>query len=349
MRLHLLLACTLVFLPCAGARGELRRLHTIRGGIAPKSVVHDGRGLFFAQNMMYRHTVTVYDRRFRLVKTIGDSVTRRFLGLEGRGTVRGSPVECAFSPDGRKAWVSNYQMYGKGFDRPGSDNCDGRRPCDKSYLYRIDVPTLKIDRAARVGAVPKYVAVTPDGRLVLATNWCTYDLSLVDATTCRELGRVRLGRFPRGIAVSPDSGMAFVALLGGRDIARVDLKTLKVTWMRGVGLSPRHLCLEASGRWLYASLNGEGRVAKIDPLKGKPVAYARTGRQPRSMSLSADGKSLFVVNYASNSMSRVRTADMKVTETVKTPGKPIGIAVDDKEKTVWVSCYEGAIAVFVDR
>src|SRR5215216_2764839 len=41
------------------------------GNISPKSVASSGTGLVFAQNMMYRHSVTVYDsRRMKLVKTI---------------------------------------------------------------------------------------------------------------------------------------------------------------------------------------------------------------------------------------------------------------------------------------
>ena len=31
--------------------------------------------------------------------------------------------------------------------------------------------------------VPKYVAVTPDNRYVLVTNWCSFDLSVIDRAT----------------------------------------------------------------------------------------------------------------------------------------------------------------------
>src|SRR4051794_38972587 len=47
---------------------------TITGAISPKSVDATGTGLVFAQNMMYRHTMTVYDKNGALVKTIPDSV-----------------------------------------------------------------------------------------------------------------------------------------------------------------------------------------------------------------------------------------------------------------------------------
>ena len=90
----------------------------IGGDISPKSVVASGKGLFFAQNMMYRHTVTVYDRSFQLVATIPDTVVLSNFGhAEFQGEFQGAPVEAAFTSDGRYAYVSNYSMYGPGFAR----------------------------------------------------------------------------------------------------------------------------------------------------------------------------------------------------------------------------------------
>ena len=41
---------------------RMRLVKAIRGDISPKSVVASGDGHFIAQNMMYRHSITVYDR-----------------------------------------------------------------------------------------------------------------------------------------------------------------------------------------------------------------------------------------------------------------------------------------------
>src|SRR5581483_1229767 len=67
----------------------------IGGQISPKSVASSGTGIVLAQNMMYRHTVTVYSARsFRLVKTISDAVRLSKLGYpQFHGWARGAPVE----------------------------------------------------------------------------------------------------------------------------------------------------------------------------------------------------------------------------------------------------------------
>ena len=330
---------------------------TIRGDISPKSVVHSGKGLFFAQNMMYRHTITVYDREYNLVKTISDRVKLSDYGhkqiqgnqIQGNQTHRGSPVEASFSHDGKYAWVSNYKMYGPGFNRPGTDVCHSSGNYDPSYLYRINTDTLKKEQVIPVGSVPKFTAVSPDNRFVLVSNWCTYDLSIIDTQSNREIKRLKLGRYPRGIAIDPNSEKAYIAIMGSSDIAVVNLKepqSFTLQWLRNIGASPRHLNIDPDGKYLYVSLNAEGNIAKIDLSTNQVVNKVRTGNAPRSMTISDDGEFLYVVNYNSNTMSQVRSSDMKVMQSVRTEAHPIGITYDSKTHQVWVACYSGSLMVF---
>jgi DNA-binding beta-propeller fold protein YncE len=174
------------------SRTTLLLRETLGGEITPKSVVSSGTGLVFAQNMMYRHSVTVYDSRtLELRKTISDAAQLADFGYERYpGTTQGAPVEAAFSPDGKYAYVSNYSMYGEGFGPEGNDECTPASGYDRSFVYRISLETLEIDDAYRVGSVPKVVAVTPDGRFVLVANWCTWDLSVVSTKRGREVRRI---------------------------------------------------------------------------------------------------------------------------------------------------------------
>lgn len=328
---------------------RLELVDTVTGNLSPKSVVSSQTGLFFVQNMMYRHTVAVYDRDRRLVETISDEVDLSDLGYPRYdGTVRGAPVEAASSPDGRYVYVSNYSMYGPGFSRPGDDVCSPSSGYDESFLYRIETETLGIDQAIAVGSVPKYVATTPDGRYVLVSNWCSYSLSVVSAKRGEEVRRVALGPYPRGIVVSPDSRTAYVAVMGTTGVAEVDLRTFRVRWMYGIGDGPRHVVIDPGGRYLYVTLNRTGGVAKIDLRTRRKVGFVSTGSYPRSMAISEDGRSLYVVNYESDTLSKVGTRNMRVLQTVPTNHHPIGITYDDATRQVWVSCYGGSLMVFQD-
>jgi YVTN family beta-propeller protein len=247
-------------------------------------------------------------------------------------------------PDGRFAFVSNYSMYGSGFVE-GHDTCSPGGASD-SYVYRVSLADLEIDKVIRVGEVPKYLAVTPDQKYLLVSNWCSYTLSVIDVRTSKQVKGVYLGPYPRGIAVAPDSSTAYVAVMGTANIAVVDLTDFSVSWINGVGAGPRHLCMAGNGKYLYATLNNEGNVAKIDPKKKVVVDKVYTGSEPRSMAIAPDGKSLFVVNYNSSTMSQIRTSDMKVIDSVGTNSLPIGITYDAPTKSVWLCCYTGSIMVF---
>jgi YVTN family beta-propeller protein len=321
---------------------------TIAGDISPKSVVASGKGLFFAQNMMYRHTITVYDRSHALVATIPDAVTPSDFGRDDfPGEYLGSPVEAAVTSDGSKVYVSNYRMYGGGLSTAAGDDCPAGDWPD-SLVYRIDAVTLQIDQLIRVGAVPKFLAVSPDDRYLVVANWCSYDVSIVHIPTASEVARIPVGRYPRGIAFAPDSRTAYVAVMGGTVIARVDLAALTVDYIEGIGVSPRHLVISPDGRYLYATLNGEGRTVKVDLDTDEVVGTVATGSAPRSMAISDDGTALYLVNYRSDTVSKVRTSDMTETEEHATGHLPIGITYDPATREVWVSNYSGTIQVFVD-
>ena len=167
---------------------RLTRLAVIRGSISPKSVVATQTGLFFAQNMMYRHTMTVYNRRGQLVRTISDRVTLANFGYpQWPYPVNGAPVEAAVAPDGKHMYVSQYSMYGPGFAHPGWDTGWVDDVIDRSFVYEISTSTFRKTRVFRVGPVPKAVGVSPDGKWLLAGNWTHRDVSLVSLRLGREV------------------------------------------------------------------------------------------------------------------------------------------------------------------
>jgi YVTN family beta-propeller protein len=335
-------------------RRWLHLVSTIGGPISPKSVVASQTGLVFAQNMMYRHTITVYSSSGALRATIPDGLVLSSYGVGGHpGLSRGAPVEAAFSPDRRHAFVSNYSMYGAGFGPEGSDVCTpasaARAGVSPSYVYRINTSRLKVDGVIRVGLVPKFLTVTPDGRYLLVSDWCSYAVSVVDLQLGKETRQIYVGAYPRGIAVTADSATAYVAVMGSSHLAVLNLRTMKVARTIYVGNAPRHVVMDPAGRYLYVTLNGEGAVAKLDLRTSKVVARQWTGRDPRSMAIAPDGRTLYVVNYFSNGVSVLRSSDLAVLQHEATGKQPIGITYDNRTNRVWVALYSGKILVFAAR
>ena len=323
---------------------------TVNGSISPKSVLASSNGLVSAHNMMYRHSVTIYDATTtKLIATVPDTVVLSDFGFKKySGSYKGAPVEGAFSPDGKYLYFTNYSMYGKGFTKEGHDKCSPASGYDDSFLSRIDLSTMKIDAVYPVGSVPKVVQVTPDNKYVLVSNWCSYTVTVISVETGKRVKDIKIGRYPRGIEISEDSQFAYIAEMGGSNIHRIDLNDFSKTLIP-IGVNPRALELSPDGKFLYATLNSSGKVIAWNLEKNKSFKSVKTGDAARSLALSSDGTALFVVNFFSNTVSKVRTSDMKVLQTIKVCNEPIGISYDTSTNRTWVACYGGSLKVFENK
>ena len=320
---------------------------TITGDISPKSVRSSGTGLVSAHNMMYRHSITIYDSNTQqLIKRIPDSVKLSDFGYSKySGTYKGSPVEGSFSPDGKYLYVTNYAMYGKGFNKEGTDICSPANGFDSSFVYRINLSNYKIDGVYAVGSVPKVLEVTPDNKYILVTTWCSYTLDVISIAKQKKVKSIKIGRYPRGIAVSADSSKAYIAEMGGSNIHEINLIDFSKKLIP-VGVNPRAVVLSPDNTKMYVTLNIAGKVAAWDLMNHKSLGSVKTGNAARSLAISSDGTALFVVNYKSGTLSKVRTSDLKVLQTIKVCAEPIGITFDAPTSRTWVACYGGSIKVF---
>ena len=346
---------TSTLVPPDGKRSDERTLTLVdtiaNDNLQPKSIVHSGTGLFFAQNMMYRHNISVFDRQSNLIATIDDKVDLKDFGVEvanKSSVVRGSPVEAAFSSDAKYAYVSNYAMYGTGWDPSAIDTCQGKDH-DQSFVYRIDTTTFKIDQVILVGAVPKFLAVSPDNEYVVVSNFCSLDVSIIDVSRGKEVQRIDVGLHPRGIAITNDSSTAYVTVMGSGIISAINLRDFTSRTITSAGYTPRHLVLSPDNSVLYVSDNKAGQVRAINPKTDTLIKSVATGSEPRTMVMSDDGFSLYVVNYESDTMVKVRTSDMQIIQTLKTGRHPVGITYDAQMRRVWVANYTGSLSIFEDK
>ena len=346
---------TSIFLLCVAttpAQSEIvtpsmKLIHTINGSIAPKSVRTSADGVVSAHNMMYRHSVTVYDAKtFELLHTVSDSVSLKDFGYsKTAGNYKGAPVEGTFSPDGKYLYVSNYAMYGKGYTKEGTDTCSPADKYDNSFVYRINRSNYQIDSVYPVGSVPKVVEVTPDNKYVLAANWCSYTVSVISVEKNKVVKTIKIGRYPRGIAISNDSSKAYVAEMGGNRIHVINLQDFTTSFIP-IGSNPRAIVLSPDNSMMYVTMNLSGRVASWNLATNTAGKSVKTGNAARSLAISKDGSALYVVNFKSDTMSRVRTSDMNVTQNIKVCNEPIGITYDVPTGNTWVACYKGQIKIF---
>jgi YVTN family beta-propeller protein len=192
------------------------------------------------------------------------------------------------------------------------------------------------------------VEVTPDNKFVLVSNWCSYDLTVISIASQKVVKTIKIGRYPRGIAVSNDSKFAYVAEMGGNQIHVINLEDFSKTYIP-IGSNPRAIVLSPDNSMMYVTMNLSGKVASWDLINNKAGKSVKTGKAARSLAISSDGTALFVVNFVSNTISKVRTSDMKVFQSIKACNEPIGITYDSPTSRTWVACYGGAIKIYDNK
>jgi len=351
LALILITSLCAISLPAQGevvsADTKMQLIKTINGSISPKSVRSSGDGVVSAHNMMYNHSVTVYDSKtFELLKTVPDSISLKNFGYSKSASLfKGAPVEGTYSPDGKYLYVTNYAMYGPGYNKEGHDTCSPASGFDTSFVYRINRSNYEIDAVYPVGSVPKVVEVTPDNKYLLVTNWCSYTLTVISIETQKTVKTIKIGRYPRGISVSKDSKKAYVAEMGGNRIHVINLEDFTVSFIP-IGSNPRAIVLSPDNSKLYVTMNLSGQVASWDLIANQAGKSIKTGKAARSLAISSDGTALFVVNFDSDTISKVRTSDMKVLQTLKACNEPIGITFDAPTNNTWVACYKGQIKIY---
>ncbi|GGK65158.1 YncE family protein [Ornithinimicrobium pekingense] len=323
----------------------------LTGGMTPKSIMASGHGLMIANNMMYSHTSTVFDSTTReQVAVLDDAVDLSEFGVEGHpGISQGSPVEAVWTADGRYAYVSQYTMYGQNFGVQGFDACTRDSGVGPSYLYRFDAEEMAWDQVIKVGAVPKYLEITPDQSTILVSNWCDATISVVDVEKAEETKVIDVNESPRGIAILPDSNTAYVVAMYAQSLFKVDIEAGTSELVMNTTLRPRHLNVTEDGSTLYMTVSSANTIYKIDTETDEIVDEVVPGLEPRSVTMSPDEKALYVVNYNEATVSKVRTSDMTVIDKVDVDADPIGIDYDPVTNTVWVACYNGAVYVFDDQ
>ncbi len=358
MRSHLVIATGLALaaslMPASAetlnADQKMVLIKTIGGTISPKSVLASDNGLISAHNMMYNHSVTIYDaNKAELIATIPDTVVLSDFGYSKySGSYKGAPVEGAYSPDGKYLYFTNYAMYGKGLNKEGHDTCSPASGYDTSFLSRVNLESMKIDAVFPVGSVPKVVKVTPNNKYILVSNWCSYEVTVISVESGKTVKSIKIGRYPRGIAITDDSHYAYVAEMGGSNVHRIDLSDFSKTLIP-VGANPRAIVLSPDGTKMYITMNVSGKVQAWDLTNIKSIKSVKTGEAARSLDISSDGSALFVVNFNSDTVSKVRASDMRVLQTIKVCNEPIGVTYDSSTNRTWVACYGGALKVFDNK
>lgn len=296
------------------ARGgpELSVTARVRTGVQPKSVNVSPDGS--------RVVVCNFGRPDRDNVFVYDSESLAHLGTV---SFAGNAVETVFSADGQTLYVSNFR-----------ENVVEVVDFSSCYAASAGAPCTPSPRATvATGSLPKFMALSPDGRTLYVANWGDRSVSVVDVATLTETRRLRTERHPRGMVVRPD-GTLLAAAFHGDVIHVFDAGASQERERFRMCELPRHLLLSPDGATLYVTCS-MGHVGFYDAQSGARLGIGTLGRNPRSIAITADGRYIGAANFTSSDVSLVDTVD-RTHRTYPVPGasRIVGLAMHPRSSPV---------------
>lgn len=217
----------------------------------------------------------------------------------------------------------------------------------------IDLATRKTLATIPTGVGPHEVAVSPNGKLAVITNYGSQTagstLTVVDIPGRKQLKTIDLGEYrrPHGIVWLQGNEVAVTAE-GNKALLVVDVDTAKVLGAVVTNQNVSHMVVVApKHRRAFVANIGSGSVTVIDLKEMKRISDIQTGAGAEGIDISPDHKEVWVTNRAANTVSVIDVAALKVTATIESKDFPIRAKFAPGGKYVLVSnARSGDVAVF---
>jgi DNA-binding beta-propeller fold protein YncE len=223
------------------------------------------------------------------------------------------------------------------------------------YLLENGWQLRPAGRQVVLGSLPLAMAVSPDGKYLLALNSGagSASISVVDLSTEREIGSVPVTDAWLGLTFSPKGDRVFAG--GGSQAAVLEFAFVdgKLRPIRVFAVAPPEkrtardfigdVAFDPAGRMLYAADLFHDSIAVINPQSGMVVERFPTGRRPYRILFAPDGKTFFVSSWADGTVYQHETAKGAIvdrlrlgphpTDMVWVPGRP---EVEREGQLEWV-------------
>ncbi|MGY1643839.1 Hsp70 family protein [Geodermatophilus sp. SYSU D00703] len=232
----------------------------------------------------------------------------------------GPPQYLAFSPDGRRIYVSVWN--------------DERTI---AVLCVVDATRNAVVDTIPMASRPFVPAVPPDGDRVYVPNHDTGNIAVIDPDTDAELYYITVPPNPHWVSFTRDGARAYVANHESNLVSAVDVASNEVVATVPVGTSPHSLAVHPT-RPLVGNVNYDSAsVTFIDTTTDTVVATVPVGQHPQYFTWSADGRFAYTVNNSDNSVSVIDVETFAVTATVPTGASPTSMTVLPDGETAYVS------------
>jgi putative membrane protein len=235
---------------------------------------------------------------------------------------------CTRGPSGPRAFVSN--------ERDGT-------------VTVIDINTDRVVSTIEVGARPRGIRTSPDGKIVYValsfssqqTPGTINKIAAIDSNTGKVVAQYDAGTDPEQFAVSNDGRRLFISNEDAGTASIVDTHAGAVISTVVVGIEPEGVTISPDGHWVYVTAETSNTVSVIDTHSNDVVATFMVGARPRDTAFSPDGSLAYVTAELGRTLSVIDTRSHSVIKTIELPRgdgvKPMGVAVSNDGAKIYVA------------
>jgi YVTN family beta-propeller protein len=209
------------------------------------------------------------------------------------------------------------------------------------------IKTVPLGAAEGGGEYFDYITVDPAARRVYLSHGT--EIKVLDADSYAVLGTISGFKRDHGVAVVPELGRGFVSDGDLGQAIIFDLKTLKKIGEVKAEKDADSILYNAASKHIFV-FNGESKSATvIDPAKGTVLGTIALGGAPEQA--VADGKGMIYDNLEdTNEVVAIdsRSLQVKSRWPVAPAGQPVSIAMDRKNRRLFISGRNPKLLVVMD-
>jgi YVTN family beta-propeller protein len=218
----------------------------------------------------------------------------------------------------------------------------------------LDLATKKSIATIPTGTGPHEVAVSPDGKMAVVTNYGSQaapgsTLTVIDVAARKSLRTIDLEKYrrPHGAAWLRGNEVA-VTTEGTKTLLIVDVAAGKVTAAIDTDQDGSHMvALAPTHERAFVANIGSGSVTAIDLEEQRRIANIPTGAGTEGIAISPDQREVWATNRGGDTVSIIEVASLRVVATLPSASFPIRVKFTGDGKHALVSnAQSAAVAVF---
>ena len=182
------------------------------------------------------------------------------------------------------------------------------------------------------GDGPRELAVTPDGRILVAANYESDTASIIDLSARAEIFRVNVGRRPLGVVIDERGALAFIVNSFSNSVSVVDIQQGAVVGQLPVETYPLRAVIEPDGNRLFVIHRQSPNIMVFETDRFTLLGKIFAG--PGSTAITRDPSNRLVyVGTLSGDIQIVSPQSLMFIDTIRTGAKPLVYLAFEEEET----------------